>query len=682
MDGSGPNGNLIGSDYRAAYAPGVTNTGTGQIVGLFEYDSFYPSDIASYESQANMTNPPPVDTVLVAGFNGVPGVGDGEVALDIEMVMSMAPGLSNIIAYEADTNTTANVVLSIMATNTAVKQFTCSWDFASTNSRVTMDGYFKKMAAQGQSFFNASGDTGAYVGLIPEPDDDTNITIVGGTTLSTSGPGGSWLGEVTWNAPDIESASGGGISTLNLIPTWQSGVHTAANAASTTHRNIPDVAIVADNIYIVADNGLAETSGGTSASAQLWGGFAALINQQSEADGHTNIGFINPALYAAYKTIAYSAILDDITAGNNTNGDTGFFAAPGYDLCTGLGTPTGTSLMAALEFTNGFLIVPGRGFTANGPAGGPFNITGQTILLTNTGAKSLSWALGGAPDWLNVSPQSGAVSPGGAAASVTVNLNPVVDSMAVGVYTANVWFTNLTSGLAQLRQFTLQVGQNLVHDGGFESFDFCYWTLSGFDAIYYDFVDDGYYLPPYNAYSGLCYAAFGESNAVADVSQLLPTRPGQVYQISLWLENPSGLSPNQFIVEWNTADSTNVIHSQSDVNALNWENLQFTAVATTNTTRLQLEFEDDPDYLLLDDVSVVPVPMTIQSAQQSGQTLAITVNTLPGLVYQLQSTSTLFQPQWINVGNPTAATGTTLTLTPPIAAGAPEFYRIELLPQL
>ncbi len=235
MDGSGPNGNFIGSDYRAAYAPGVTNTGTGQIVGLFEFDGFYPGDIAAYESQANITNPPPVVTNLISGFNGEAGVYDGEVALDIEMVMSMAPGLSEIVAFETSTNTAANAILSAMADSTGISQFACSWAFINVaNPRAAMDQYFMKLDALGKTFLQASGDSGAYVGAIPEPSDDTNITIVGGTALSTCGPGGAWLGETSWNAPDIEGASGGGISTTILIPSWQVGVHTTANGASTT----------------------------------------------------------------------------------------------------------------------------------------------------------------------------------------------------------------------------------------------------------------------------------------------------------------------------------------------------------------------------------------------------------------------------------------------------------------
>jgi hypothetical protein len=682
MDGSGPYGNFIGSDFRAAYAPGVTLTGTGQIVGLLEFDGYYTNDITSYAIEANLTNPPPVDVTLLDGFNGAPGSGNSEVALDIEMNISMAPGLTEIISYEGSSNTVANVILSAMAANSAVSQLTCSWDFGS-NPRTTMDDYFKKFATQGQSFFNASGDDGAYVGAIPEPDDDPYITLVGGTGLSTSSAGGSWLREATWNAPDYDQSSAGGISTTYALPTWQTGVKTNANGASTTHRNVPDVVVVADNVFVVSDDGDTYVSGGTSVSAQLWGGFTALVNEQALTNGNATVGFINPAMYALYKTTSYTANFDDITFGNNTNGDIGFYATPDYDLCTGVGSPTGSSLIIALASPDGFVITPGRGFTANGPTGGPFNVSSQTVLLSNSGASSLNWSLGGAPAWLDVSPESGALSPGAAPASVSMSLNPMANSMAPGVYTANLWFTNLTSGLAQLRQFTVQVEQNLVHDGGFESGDFAYWTMTGLDAIYFNFADDDGGYTGYSAHSGLWFAALGESNGLAYISQPLPTTPNQLYQISFWLQNPAGLTPNQFVVEWDTADSTNILYDGSDLVSFAWENVQLIAPAPSNPTLLQFGSRNDQDYFCLDDVSVFPVPLpTIQTIQQVGSTVEISWNALSGLVYQVQSATNLLQAQWTDLGATITATGDSASATQDIGGGVQQFYRVVLMLQL
>ena len=160
----------------------------------------------------------PLQTVLVDGFNGKPTTGtssgNGEVALDIEMTISMAPGLSNVVVYEAGPSAQATDVLQVMSTNTVIKQFSCSWGFGKLTPalRSTMDTYFLKFETQGQSFFDASGDDGATNAVSEPPSDDPYVTQVGGTTLATTGPGGAWLSEVVWNAgagPGYAGSSGG-----------------------------------------------------------------------------------------------------------------------------------------------------------------------------------------------------------------------------------------------------------------------------------------------------------------------------------------------------------------------------------------------------------------------------------------------------------------------------------------
>ena len=74
LTGSGPNGAFLGNDFRAAYVPGVPLTGTGQTVGLLEFDSgFYQSDITAYETLAGLPNVP-VSAVLLDGYNGAAGL--------------------------------------------------------------------------------------------------------------------------------------------------------------------------------------------------------------------------------------------------------------------------------------------------------------------------------------------------------------------------------------------------------------------------------------------------------------------------------------------------------------------------------------------------------------------------------------------------------------------------------
>ena len=199
-----------------------------------------------YESQTGLPDVP-LQIVLLDGFDGTPTDSDNsEVASDIEMAISMAPGLSSVVVFEADPVTgQPNAVLQAMSTNTLIKQFSCSWDFGPITSaqRTTMDGYFMEFATQGQSFFDASGDSGAATDNIamPAPDDDPYITLVGGTTLATAGPGAPWLSETVWNAgwgPGIAN-SGGGVSSSYAIPSWQKGVNMSANNGSTTKRNCP-----------------------------------------------------------------------------------------------------------------------------------------------------------------------------------------------------------------------------------------------------------------------------------------------------------------------------------------------------------------------------------------------------------------------------------------------------------
>jgi xanthomonalisin len=589
--------------------------------------------------------------------------------LDIEMVISMAPGLSKVVVYEAGPNGLANDILSAMAANTAIKQFGCSWDFGDLTStqRGTMDNYFQKMAADGQSFFNASGDAGAFTGAWPAPDDDPYITLVGGTTLATCATNGAWLSETAWNAPDYTDATAGGYSVnysiANYAP-WQQGINMSANQGSTTLRNIPDVAMVADDIIIVADNGQQEMTGGTSAAVQLWAAFNALVNQQAAASGQQSVGFINPAIYALGKSGSFSAVFNDIAAGNNSTNAAPpeFFAVPGYDLCTGWGSPAG-----------------GTGFAANGPVGGPFTLTAQSLSLTNAGTSPLNWSLSDTSLWLNASPVSGTLTPGGAAAMVTVSLSPTANNLAAGVYAANLQLSNTTSGLVQTRQFTVLVGQELVQDGGFEAGDFAYWNLAGSDAGSYNYVDDGTYtsLTPN---SGYYFAALGQYGSLAYLSQTLPTRAGQPYSLSFWLQNAdlgSGTIPNQFIAQWNGSTLTNIVNA----GVFDWMNMSYVVVAGGANTVLEFTSRNDPGTFALDDVSVMPIPLpSLQSIRESGGTVNFTWTTMAGLAYQILFKTNLTSANWINLGSPTNATSGTMSASDAISPGSIRFYRIVLVP--
>ena len=351
--GSGPGGDFIGYDFRDAYAPNATLTGTGQTVALLQFDGYSSTDITNYESEAGLPNVP-LQNVLLGGFTGNPSGQESEVCLDIEMAISMAPGLSKVMVYESPPDSVGyaaawDYMLSKIASDDIAKQISSSWTSGGPADSQA-EQVFMEMADQGQSFFQASGDSDAWTGQIPFPVDSPNITIVGGTFLTTNGPGGSYKSERVWNKGYVYLSgyvgSGGGISTQYSIPTWQQNVDMSNNQGSTTMRNIPDVAMVADSIDTRVD-GADYSNGGTSAAAPLWAGFMALVNEQAANDGFSPIGFLNPSLYSIGEGNVYTDCFHDITTGNNEwpNSSNKFSTVSGYDLCTGWGTPHGQALI-------------------------------------------------------------------------------------------------------------------------------------------------------------------------------------------------------------------------------------------------------------------------------------------------------------------------------------------------
>jgi subtilase family serine protease len=336
--GSGIDGLYQGNDFRAAYAPGVSFTGSGQILGLLEFDGYNGRDITNYERIAGIRNVP-LQNVLIDGFNGSAGVNNIEVALDIENAASMAPGLTEILVYEAPGGASQNDILNPMATDDLAKQISSSWGW-SGGPQSTTDAIYQEMDAQGQEYFNAAGDTDAFPPdavddptLPDSPSSNPYITQVGGTELTTTGPGGSWVSETVWNSGG-GSGSSGGISGFYTIPSWQTGINMTTNQGSTMARNIPDVAMTAIGVSVVfTENGISTNIGvgGTSCAAPLWAGFTALINQQSAALGKPPVGFLNPAIYTIGEGTNYSSDFHDITTGNNfsSSSPTNFPAVPG-----------------------------------------------------------------------------------------------------------------------------------------------------------------------------------------------------------------------------------------------------------------------------------------------------------------------------------------------------------------
>ena len=343
--GSGPDGQFLGSDMRAAYAPGVAAAGEGQSVGLVELGPYNLSDVYSYFNLVGQPLNVPIYNVYL-DVDGVCGAGcdDGEEVIDVEQAISMAPKMSGLLIYTAyGSGSDALTAFSQAASDNVAKQLSLSFGFGGTPS--TQPGYeqvFMELAAQGQNVFVASGDSGASVGDVGYPGNSPNIVDVGGTDLVTATPGGPWQSESAW------VGSGGGWSTQSPIPAYQKPVINAANQGSPLYRNIPDVAMEAntDNIFC-ANGGCYEGIGGTSLAAPRWAGFLALANQQSNG---FPIGFLNPIVYGIGQSSTYTTDFHDITTGNDFNASSPdmFSAVPGYDLTTGWGTPNGQSMLSTL----------------------------------------------------------------------------------------------------------------------------------------------------------------------------------------------------------------------------------------------------------------------------------------------------------------------------------------------
>jgi subtilase family serine protease len=460
--GSAPGGGFRGNDFRAAYLPGVALSGAGQVLGLLEFDGYYNNDILTYETAARLSNVS-LQNVLLNGFAGTPGANNAEVALDIEVAISLAPGLSSIVVYEG---ISANTVLNKMATENRAKQLSSSWTFG-INS--TTENIFRQYALQGQSMFQASGDSGAYVGGVDTPADDPNVTVVGGTELTTTGPAGTWVSESTWNWANTgagANGSGGGISTSYPIPNYQKGIDMSSNQGSTTMRNIPDVAMAGDNVWVVWNNGSKGTFAGTSVAAPLWAAFMALVNQQAVANGKATMGFLNPALYSIGTGTNYTSCFHDIHSGNNENADSPsrFSAVPGYDLCTGWGTPAGQTLINALA--GGTNLPPV--FNKN-PFFGPSAVVGQSYSgsISNEATDAnpgdpLSFAKISGPDWLTLGPD-GSVS--GTPGAVDFGTNTFVVSVkeSAGMSNTAMMYVNVDAPPSFTRNPLLAPSANAGH---------------------------------------------------------------------------------------------------------------------------------------------------------------------------------------------------------------------------
>jgi subtilase family serine protease len=358
--GSCPGASFCGSDMRKAYYEGTALTGKGQNIGLLEYAGFDIADVNTYYKNAKQKRTAAVKGISTDGSSlsclASQGCDDTEQTIDITQSLGMAPGVTTVYMYVGGSDT---AVLGSMSSHKPLPlNLSSSWLWKPADPK-TDNPYFKKMAAQGQSFFEAAGDYGKWPptnGFV-WPADAAYVISVGGTDLTTKGPGKGWASETVWCAQLTNGCTGGGISSDGIpIPSWQKlkGVITAANKGSKTLRNGPDVSANSNfTFYVCSDQGQnpnfggqecgANIYGGTSFAAPMWAGYLALANQQAAAHGDKPPGFINPTIYPLGLGKGYGTDFHDITVGSN-----GFPATKGYDLATGWGSPNKSGLINAL----------------------------------------------------------------------------------------------------------------------------------------------------------------------------------------------------------------------------------------------------------------------------------------------------------------------------------------------
>lgn len=326
--------------------------GKGECIALIELGGgFKPQDIQNYFSGLGLAAPTVTAVSVDQGTNqptGDPNGPDGEVMLDIEVAGAIAPAASIAVYFAPNTDAGFLDAVTTAIHDEARKPSVISISWGGPESTWTqqamsaMDGAFQSAAAMGITVCVAAGDSGSTDGVtdganhVDFPASSSYALACGGTSLQASGK--AIAKEVVWNDGDpANGATGGGVSTFFALPAWQQGLDTTDAEGSQNplaNRGVPDIAADADpqTGYEVLVDGTSAVYGGTSAVAPLWAGLIARINALTGRAA----GFVNAALYGQ------PSALRDVTQGNNG----AFAASPGWDACTGLGSPDGAKVAA------------------------------------------------------------------------------------------------------------------------------------------------------------------------------------------------------------------------------------------------------------------------------------------------------------------------------------------------
>jgi kumamolisin len=328
-------------------------TATGQTIGIIELGGGYKTaDLTTYFKTLGQ-KAPQISAVSVDGAKNSPtnaNSADGEVMLDIEVSAAVAPGAKIVVYFAPNTDQGFIDAITTAVHDSTNKPSVISISWGGPESSWTtqamnaLDDACQSAAALGITITVAAGDSGSTDGVtgttnnVDFPASSPHVLACGGTKLI--GSGSSITSEAVWNElASNEGATGGGVSNVFPLPTWQSGSNVPAPTTPGGGRGVPDVSGNADPStgYMVRVDGSDVVIGGTSAVAPLWAGLIALANAQNGRSA----GFLQPAIYAAKGKSAFR----DITSGNNG----AFQAGPGWDACTGLGSPIGAKFITAAK---------------------------------------------------------------------------------------------------------------------------------------------------------------------------------------------------------------------------------------------------------------------------------------------------------------------------------------------
>jgi kumamolisin len=325
--------------------------GSGQCIAILEMGGGYQSEDLDqfFTNEIGFSRPEVVD-IGVDGTSNRPddSQGSGETTLDIEIAGAVAPGAKIAVYFAPNTDQgfldALNSAIHDSTNNPSV--ISISWGAAEVRWTGQLLKAFnstcRDAAALGITICAASGDRGFTDGIIDQqphvdfPASSPYVLGCGGTQLQSAD--GQITSETVWNSGPAET-TGGGVSRHFPLPAWQRAANVPLGPNQKPGRGVPDVAgnAARQTGYRIVFNGNSLTAGGTSAVAPLWAGLIARLNQRIGKP----VGFLNPLLYAKLPR----DFLNDITSGSN-----GFYQArQDWDPCTGLGSPNGAKLLAALH---------------------------------------------------------------------------------------------------------------------------------------------------------------------------------------------------------------------------------------------------------------------------------------------------------------------------------------------